>query len=179
MGDLTVRRHRCPCFQGSPKLAVLINNAAYAALAQPDGSDVREVWTKMYDVNITSPVIMALLVMDLLKESGDPRVINILSARGSFTRVLSKAHPPITQMAYPASKSALNMGTLEMGVQHPDNLIHAGCPGHCKTGFNNFSGLKDPLDGARVVVELAVADRSTYPNGFYEFEEGAVRKVPF
>lgn len=50
-------------------------------------------------------------------------------------------------------------------------------PGHCRTGFNGFRGRKDPVEGARVVVELALAERGIYGGGFWEWEEGGLREV--
>lgn len=70
----------------------------------------------------------------------------------------------------------LEMAKLESGV-----LWQAASPGHCKTAFNGWMGKKDPLDGARVVVEL-VADREQGDEGrlgmgFWEFEQGSLRSV--
>lgn len=31
-------------------------------------------------------------------------------------------------------------------------------------------GTKDPLDGAKVVVELALCEKGKYPNGFWQIE---------
>ena len=53
-------------------------------------------------------------------------------------------------------------------------------PGHCKTGFNNFRGRKDPLEGAEVVVRLLEAERGAIQGGtFWEFENGAFQEAPW
>lgn len=53
----------------------------------------------------------------------------------------------------------------------------AANPGHCKTAFNGFKGTKDPLDGAEVVVRLVAGDGKK--GGFWEFEEGVLKEVPW
>ena len=51
--------------------------------------------------------------------------------------------------------------------------FHVASPGHCKTAFNGYRGMNDPLDGAEVVVELALADKQKYENGFWQLEGDA------
>ncbi len=42
-------------------------------------------------------------------------------------------------------------------------------PGHCKTAFNGYRGIRDPIEGANVVVELLKAVKGKYKNaGFWE-----------
>lgn len=56
----------------------------------------------------------------------------------------------------------------------------AANPGHCKTTLNGFRGTKDPLDGAEVVVQLITGERGQWKKGgFWEFEEGGMREVPW
>lgn len=161
------------------RLDVLVNNAAWAKRPQEDYSDFREIYTQMFDTNVTAPILLSSLFIPLLKKSPDPRVIMVSSVRGSFSRAFSGAHPPAF-IAYSASKSALNMATGHLGLQNPGVLFQAACPGFCKTAFNGFKGPKDPLDGARVVVELATAPREQFPASFYEYEvPGGVQAVEY
>jgi len=60
---------------------------------------------------------------------------------------------------------------------HSDVSFYAANPGHCRTAFNGYTGKKDPVEGARVVVELALAEKGVYGNGFWEFEEGRMRET--
>lgn len=52
-------------------------------------------------------------------------------------------------------------------------------PGHCRTGFNGFRGKKDPVEGARVVVESVLRNGEGEGGGvgFWEWEEGVLREV--
>jgi len=58
--------------------------------------------------------------------------------------------------------------------------FYAANPGHCKTAFNGYRGTKHPKDGAEVVVRLVDAERGGFKKGgYWEFEEGAMREVPW
>lgn len=47
-----------------------------------------------------------------------------------------------------------------MPRQSKGSRFHAASPGHCRTALNGFRGMKDPLDGAKVVVvELALVEK--------------------
>lgn len=96
-------------------------------------------------------------------------------------------------VAYSVSKAALNSLTIEM--QKAEDVLKkdegksegwgkiefwAANPGHCKTAFNGYRGTKDPLDGAEVVVQLVMGERGRWKKGgFWEFEEGVMREVPW
>lgn len=80
-------------------------------------------------------------------------------------------------MPYSVSKVALNALTLELAKTYADVGFYAATPGHCRTAFNGFKGKKDPVEGARVVVELALAAKGEYAGGFWEWEEGGMREV--
>jgi hypothetical protein len=55
--------------------------------------------------------------------------------------------------------ATLNIATLELARQNPDVAFHLASPGHCRTDFNNNQGTKDPLDGAKVIVDLVLEER--------------------
>jgi NAD(P)-dependent dehydrogenase (short-subunit alcohol dehydrogenase family) len=115
--------------------------------------------------------------MPLLSLSPNPRVINISSARASIHNITTGNLPPTACVPYSVSKVALNALTLELGKSHPDVEFYAANPGHCKTAFNGFKGKKDPMEGARVVVELALAAKGRYAPGFWECEGNEMREM--
>lgn len=82
-------------------------------------------------------------------------------------------------MPYSVSKTALNVLTIEMAKSYPDVDFYAANPGHCKTALNGYRGAKDPLDGAAVVVELALAEKGRYALGFWQCEDGVMGEVPW
>lgn len=75
------------------------------------------------------------------------------------------------------SKVALNALTLEFARAHPEVEFCVASPGHCRTGFNGFRGKKNPGEGARVVVELVLAEKGVGGGRFWEWEEGELRAV--
>lgn len=159
----------------------LINNAGYATIpSTSDCSDWREVFTQVYDTNVTSVALTTQLFLPLLRQSPHGgKVINVSSARGSIGRSAGGLLPPTVSIPYSLSKTALNMLTVEMS-RDPANKgveFQMVSPGHCKTAFNQFRGTRDPLEGANVVVELARAEKGRYKNsGFWE-TNGASRDL--
>ena len=53
-------------------------------------------------------------------------------------------------------------------------------PGHTKTAFNGYRGVKDPVDSAEAFIHLIEAERGAIASGtFWEYEEGELRTVPW
>ena len=69
------------------------------------------------------------------------------------------------------------MVTVDMANKNPDVTFHAVNPGHCKTAFNGFRGVKDPLDGGTAAAELALAEKGKYKAGFWEDEGKGMQQV--
>lgn len=125
---------------------------------------------------------MMTTFLPLMKESSpDAQIINISSARASLHLSSTRNLPPSTVISYSVSKTALNALTVEYAKAEPTIAFYAAIPGHCKTAFNGFKGTKDPLDGARVVVELVLAEKGKYENGFWQLEgdEREASRVPW
>ncbi|EME88300.1 uncharacterized protein MYCFIDRAFT_25665 [Pseudocercospora fijiensis CIRAD86] len=162
------------------RLDVLINNAGVAPTSpSTDIANFRASWATVLDTNVTSIALVATLFLPLLRASDDPKVLNVSSARGSLALVTSGANPPTDKIAYSVSKAALNLLTIEMSHSLPELEWQVVSPGWCKTAFNGFRGPKDPLQGAQVLVELALAAKGQYENGFWQFEDGTMEKVPW
>lgn len=105
-------------------------------------------------------------------------MINISSGRASIHALTTGQLPPTASIPYSISKVALNVLGLELAKLYPDVKFYAANPGHCKTALNGFKGARDPLDGAKVVIELALASEGGFESGFWGWdEEGGVRKM--
>ncbi|MCJ1436325.1 hypothetical protein MMC27_005703 [Xylographa pallens] len=156
---------------------VLINHAGMAVLPNPSNSNLQASWTTTLSTNLTSVACLTGAFLPLLKRKPNPMVINVSSARASLALSTAGSLPPTRVVAYSVSKTALNALSIEMAKSEPNVRVYSVSPGHCRTAFNGFSGKKDPLDGAKVVVEL-VAREGKEENGFWEFEEGRLRVVP-
>jgi NAD(P)-dependent dehydrogenase (short-subunit alcohol dehydrogenase family) len=167
---------------------VLINNAGIAQRPKSDSlQDIRENFATTFNANVASILATITTFLPLLQKSASPKVINVSSGRGSVTRSASGLLPPTAVVSYGVSKSALNALTVEL--QRAEDVrdgedwkveYFAINPGHCKTAFNGFKGLKDPIDGAEVVVQLALGKKGMWRKGaFWEFEEGEMREIPW
>ena len=153
---------------------------------------------EVFQVNVFAPIAITNAFLPLLAKSASPSVIYVSSIRGSKafgdsmpvekTGVRSSRRlrtDAVQTIAYNSSKSAQLMQMLVQSKQLPSivpNLaVNAACPGHCRTGFNNFSGLREPVDGVRVIVWLAThpkdvnggfwCDHSLMPE-FHDYQDG-------
>ncbi|KAK2613673.1 hypothetical protein N8I77_000568 [Diaporthe amygdali] len=170
------------------KLDVLINNAA--GVSQPksqDLGDIRANLNNVFNNAVASPAMVTRAFLPLLRKSDFPRVIMNSSARGSLERTASRKLPPPQSVDYNIAKAGLNMLTLLLQLlddskdgEGKNICFWAVSPGFTKTGFNNFRGVKDPLDSAEAFVRLLQVNRGAIPAGtFWEFEEGEFRAVPW
>lgn len=156
---------------------MLINNAAIASNPNPDLSDFRRVYASILDTNITSVGVVTSLFLPLLNASVNPLVINVSSARASVALQTSGKLPPTASIPYTISKTGLNILTLELAKLHENIRFYCASPGHCCTAFNQYRGVKDPVEGAKVIVELALSENGRYEPGFWEFENGVMSIV--
>jgi NAD(P)-dependent dehydrogenase (short-subunit alcohol dehydrogenase family) len=147
----------------------LTNNAG-VGLIHDSFSDMRTAYNRTFDVNVTSVALAMNVFLPLLRDS-------VSSSRGSLELSFSGQLPPTVAMAYCASKTALNMLTVEYGKASENHnvVFQSVSPGHCKTEFNNCRGRTEPLDGAKVIVALLSADSGDLDGGGrYNAREGSV-----
>ena len=159
--------------------AVLINNAALAIYPETPLSSLRTTYTSVLNTNVTSPILVTESFLPLLKStSADPRVIQVSSTRGSLSATANEKLPPPVAVSYPASKAALNLATLLLAQREGNRgvvVFQCSSPGHCRTDFNGNSGKKEPIEGARVAVELVLEDKEgarARECGIWEIEGG-------
>jgi NAD(P)-dependent dehydrogenase (short-subunit alcohol dehydrogenase family) len=76
-------------------------------------------------------------------------------------------------VAYPASKSALNMITVQFAKQFPNMRINAVEPGYTDTDLNGHTGIQTVEEGARIIVEMARVT-SDGPTGGYFSAHGPI-----
>ncbi|KAF8846958.1 NAD(P)-binding protein [Acephala macrosclerotiorum] len=157
------------------------------AMRLTDGSGLQEIrqnFNETFNANITSIMAITQTFLPLRRKGRKGKVINVSSARGSITRSANGLLPPTAVVSYGVSKSAVNALTVELqrAEDAGDGKVEFFTinPGHCKTAFNGYKGTKDPIYGAEVVVQLATAERGRWKKGgFWEFEEGVMREVPW
>ncbi|HEY9681613.1 MAG TPA: SDR family oxidoreductase [Oculatellaceae cyanobacterium] len=170
------------------RLDVLINNAAISNTGLAPGMSIEEYvkstrtsvvsldeMRAVFETNVFGVVAVTQAMLPLLRESKEPRIVNVSSGLGSLTRNSDLSYPyrSIFGPVYPASKTALNAITLALAIElEPSGIkVNAVCPGHTKTNLNNYSGPQTVEEGAREPVRMALLGKDG-PTGTFSNTEG-------
>jgi NAD(P)-dependent dehydrogenase (short-subunit alcohol dehydrogenase family) len=151
-------------------LDVLVNNAGISTTAAVDGPEA----LKVFDTNAIGLIRVTQAALPLLEKSGNPVVVNVSSALGSFWAV---TNPERRQFHFPAiiygaSKAAVSMLTVQYAKSLPGIKFNAVEPGFTATDLTPFSGAGQPVEkGAEVIVRMATIDQNG-PTGTYWENEG-------
>jgi len=156
-------------------LDVLINNAGInggmpqAALQAPV-----ESFQKVMDTNLYGVIRMTQAFMDLLRQSEQPRIVNVSSSGCSLTLHSDPdwAYYSHKAAVYTASKAAMNMYTIHLAYELRDTAfkVNAVCPGFVATDFNNHRGTGTVEDGGRRIAKYAMLAQDG-PTGKFISEE--------
>ena len=144
-------------------LDILINNAGTASVARrgwPPSQTSLEDMRAVYETNVFGVVAVTNAMLPLLRRAGAARIVNVSSEVGSITARTDPASPLAqipASLAYPSSKSALNMITAMYAKELRDTFIKvtAANPGYTKTDLNRNSGFRSAAEGAEASVYLA------------------------
>jgi NAD(P)-dependent dehydrogenase (short-subunit alcohol dehydrogenase family) len=140
----------------------------------PQQTNTRAHFVSTYNINVAAVVVTIQQFLPLLSIQPDPRIINLSSQTGSLQYAATTTHFLTGERGYSVSKAALNRITIDLAKLYPQIGFYCVCPGFCKTNLNGYQGVKSPVEGARMVEELVVAERGKYGFGFYAFEDGQV-----
>lgn len=142
-------------------LDVLINNAGISGGLPPQSGLTTDVniFREVFDTNYFGVIAVTQTFIDLLKQSTEPRIVNVTSGLGSLNLQAdpSYKHYPVKPAAYVASKAALNSYTIVLAYELRDTpfKINSVDPGYTATDFNNHSGPGTVTDAAARVVKAA------------------------
>ena len=141
------------------RLDILVNNAGIARGGPPSQTDL-EAMREVYEVNVFGVIRVTNAMLPLLRRSPAARIVNVSSEVGSITSMTDPASPLAHMpagLAYPSSKSALNMITAMYARELRDTPIkvNAANPGYTKTDLNRSSGFRSVTEGAEASVHLA------------------------
>jgi NAD(P)-dependent dehydrogenase (short-subunit alcohol dehydrogenase family) len=162
-------------------LDVLINNAGVQA-EMSDGDVVigaaeltADVMRQTFETNVFGTVRVLHAFLPLLQRSAAPVVVNVSSGLASLVRVTTPgstayAYPGV---AYPASKTAVNMITVQYAKAFPTMRINAVEPGFTKTDLNGNTGLQSVEKGAENIVRVAQLGPHGPTGGFF-YAEGTL-----
>lgn len=153
------------------RLDVLINNAAihYDTWQRASNADL-DVVRSALETNLYAPWHLIMTLLDLLRASPHPRIVNVSSEAASLTSLTSG--PP----AYVTSKVALNALTkmLAADLRRDKILVNAVCPGWAATDMGGSGGRPTPT-GARSILWAATLPRNG-PTGTFTRD---AHKIPW
>ena len=108
--------------------------------------------------------------LPLLRDSAAPVVVNVSSGLASLTRATTPGargydYPGV---AYPASKAAVNMITVQYAKAFPNMRINAVEPGFTKTDLNGNTGTQTVEEGAEIIVRMARVGPGGPTGGYFD-----------
>jgi NAD(P)-dependent dehydrogenase (short-subunit alcohol dehydrogenase family) len=143
-------------------LDVLVNNAGIEMRIEgnvvPGAAEITaDLMRSLFDTNVFGVVRVTHAFLPLLRRSAAPVVVNVSSGLASMTRLSTPgstvyAYPGV---AYPASKAAVNMITVQYAKAFPQMRINAVEPGYTATDLNQHLGTQTVEEGAEVIVRMA------------------------
>jgi NAD(P)-dependent dehydrogenase (short-subunit alcohol dehydrogenase family) len=142
------------------RLDILVNNAAIAVGGGPPSQTDLDAMREVYETNVFGVIAVTNAMLPLLRRAPAARIVNVSSEVGSITSMTDPASP-LGQMpaslAYPSSKSALNMVTAIYAKELKDTpvKVNAANPGYTATDLNGHSGFRSVAEGAEASVHLA------------------------
>jgi NAD(P)-dependent dehydrogenase (short-subunit alcohol dehydrogenase family) len=158
-------------------LDVLINNAGVEERGDNNvvigPADVTaDVMRKTFETNVFGTVRVIHAFLPLLRRSAAPVVVNVSSGLASLTRVTTPGAPTYAYpgVAYPASKTAVNVITVQYAKAFPDMRINAVEPGFTKTDLNGNTGIQTVEQGAEIIVRMAQVGPDGPTGGFFDAE---------
>ncbi|WP_037915027.1 SDR family NAD(P)-dependent oxidoreductase [Actinacidiphila yeochonensis] len=156
-------------------LDVLVNNAGveprkadggFVPFAEVTADSVRAV----FETNVFGQVRTLQAFLPLLERSTAPVVVNVSSGL-SLTRELADPESPTRfypDLAYPSSKAAVNMLTVQYAKAFPGVRINAVDPGFTATDLNHHAGTQTVEEGTEAIVRLAQIGADGPTGGFFD-----------
>ncbi|GAA2856102.1 SDR family NAD(P)-dependent oxidoreductase [Nonomuraea rubra] len=156
-------------------LDVLINNAGVEGrtadggvigAAEVTAGDVRTV----FETNVFGLVRVTHAFLPLLLRSAAPVIVNLSSGLASLARVATEGTPTYAYpgVAYPASKAAVNMITVQYAKAFPAIRVNAVEPGFTKTDLNHNTGIQTVEEGAEIIVRMAQVAPDGPTGGYFD-----------
>ncbi|MEU9287675.1 SDR family NAD(P)-dependent oxidoreductase [Streptomyces sp. NPDC048275] len=143
-------------------LDVLVNNAGVEARGEGNtvvgAADLTaDMMRSLFETNVFGVVRVTHAFLPLLRRSAAPVVVNVSSGLASLTRLSAEGTPAYAYpgVAYPASKTTVNMITVQYAKAFPEMRINAVEPGFTATDLNGNTGTQTVEEGAEIIVRMA------------------------
>jgi NAD(P)-dependent dehydrogenase (short-subunit alcohol dehydrogenase family) len=158
-------------------LDILINNAGIAAQGDGMPSSVSlDAIERVFRVNFLGSVAITQAMLPLLRKASSANIVNVSSGLGSLTKSSDPAwtHVAWKYLGYAASKSALNMLTLQLAWELRDTSIKVNSvdPGYTATDLTQHRGTQSIPEGAAEIIRVALL--ADGPNGTFSNAQGVV-----
>ena len=146
-------------------LDILVNNAGITVGGGPPSETDLQAMREVYETNVLGVIMVTNAMLPLLRRAPAARIVNVSSEVGSIAAMTDPGSPLARMpagLAYPSSKTALNMITALYAKELRDTPIkvNAANPGYTATDLNGNSGFRSAAEGAEVSVHLATLDAS-------------------
>ena len=124
----------------------------------------------LFETNVFGVVRVTHAFLPLLQRSAAPVVVNLSSGLASMTRVTAPGTPTYAYpgVAYPASKTAVNMITVQYAKAFPGMRINAVEPGYTATDLNGHTGTQTVEEGAEIIVRMAQVGPNGPTGGYFD-----------
>jgi len=183
--DESVKNARIEIGKKTKVLDILVNNAGIPGGRPQNALDATiDQFKKTYDVNVYGVVRVTQAFIDLLKESAEPRIVNVSSSQGSITLHSDPTYQYYNYKGavYLSSKAALNMYTVVLAyeLKNTNFKVNAVCPGFTNTDFNGHRGPGTVKDaGTRVVKYALIGNDGPTGKFFSEENNPATGEIPW
>lgn len=106
-------------------LDILVNNAGIGIWDGPPSQSSLDALRNTFETNLFGVVAVTNALLPLLRRSEAGRIVNVSSDVGSIALVTDPENPlyQLNAVAYPASKAALNMATMQYAKELFDTTI--------------------------------------------------------
>jgi NAD(P)-dependent dehydrogenase (short-subunit alcohol dehydrogenase family) len=157
------------------RLDVLINNAGIAGGRKAAGEVTADDVRRVFETNVFGVVRVTHAFLPLLERSDSPVIVNVSSGMGSIavTTDPERFESTLIGIAYPASKTAVNMLTTQYAKAFPHIRINAVDPGYTATDLNGHKGTQSLEEGTDAIVAMAKLAPSG-PTGTFVDRNGVV-----
>jgi NAD(P)-dependent dehydrogenase (short-subunit alcohol dehydrogenase family) len=154
------------------RLDVLVNNAGIVDRTDgPPSKTHIDAVRRIFDTNFFGTLAVTQAMLPLLRKSATGRIVNVSSGLGSLTHNGDPAweFARAKFLGYNASKSALNMLTVQLAAELKDSgiKVNSADPGFTATDLNSHRGHQSIPQGAAAAIRLALLPDDGPTGGFF------------
>ena len=157
------------------KLDILINNAGVLLTGNLFVTNSSTISAKdlkdTFQTNVFSVISLTQKLLPLIKKSNAGRIVNVSTILSSLTLHSAKDSPitPAKEIAYNASKTALNAFTIHLAIELKDTNIkvNSGHPGWVKTELGGPNAPMEVEESYKTSLRLATLDDEGPSGGLF------------